>query len=93
MKQKKKSAVTHRCKPPYHISEAGHLLSTKRSRKAGSTLSREGKVAKRKRISRGCLHGAATTFQLSPLQKKHLPNGLQRAIIERHRRLGKRIIP
>lgn len=90
---KKKRPSASRCKPPYRISEAGHLLSTKGSRKAGSTLSRDGKAAKRKRLKRGCLSGIENTFRLSALQKRHLPKALQMAIIEKHRRLGKRILP
>jgi hypothetical protein len=87
-----KVAAKH-CRPPYHISEAGHLLSTKGTRKAGKVLSKEGKAAKRKRIAKGCLNGPAGTFQLSRLQKRFFPKALQMAIIEKHRRMGKTIIP
>jgi hypothetical protein len=80
------------CRPPFQISEAGHLLSTQGTSKAGRTLSKEGKAAKRSRMSKGCLHGAAETFQLTSKQKKNLPKALQKAILSHHRRLGKRII-
>ncbi|MFB6453811.1 hypothetical protein ACE38W_00965 [Chitinophaga sp. Hz27] len=94
MKKKKvRKSFSGSCKPPYHISEAGHLLSTKGSRKAGSILSHDGKIAKKKRKARGCLNGPEGTFRLTALQKKNLPKALQVAIIERHRRLGKRILP
>ena len=87
MKRKSKN-----CRVPYRISEAGHLLKTKGSRKAGSVLSREGKREKQKRRSRGCLNGPAGTFKLTEKQKRKLPKKLQKAIIEHHRRLGKKII-
>jgi hypothetical protein len=88
-----KKVPAKNCRPPYQISEAGHLLSTKGTSKAGKVLSRDGKAAKRKRKARGCLNGPAGTFQLSKLQKRFLPKALQRAIIEKHRRMGKTIIP
>lgn len=92
-KKPTKKAAAKNCRPPYHISEAGHLLSTKGTSKAGRTLSKEGKAAKRKRIKRGCLNGPAATFKLSRLQKRLLPKALQHAIIEKHRKMGKIILP
>lgn len=86
---KKKKA---NCKVSFRISQAGHLLKTKGSRKAGSVLSSEGKREKAKRRSRGCLNGPPGTFKLTAKQKKHLPVRLQRAIIAHHRNLGKRIL-
>ena len=78
------------CRPTFRISQAGHLLATKNSSKAGKVLSTEGKREKRKRKKRGCLNG--TTFQLTPKQKKNLPKSLQKAILSHHRKLGKTII-
>ncbi len=87
MKRKSKN-----CRVPYRISEAGHLLKTKASPKAGSVLSREGKQEKHKRKKRGCLNGPPGTFKLTDKQKRKLPKKLQKAIIEHHRRMGKKII-
>lgn len=92
-KKPTKKMAAKRCRPPYRISEAGHLLRTKGTSKAGRTLSKDGKAAKRKRIARGCLNGPAATFKLSKLQKRLLPKALQNAIIEKHRRMGKIILP
>ena len=92
MATKKRKRAGANCRPPYHISEAGHLLSTRGTSRAGKVLSREGKPAKRKRLKRGCLNGTGETFQLTARQKRNLPIGLQRAIIKHHRQLGKRII-
>ena len=87
--KKKKS----NCRPTFKISEAGHLLATKGSSKAGKTLSTEGKRQKNSRLKRGCLNGVEGTFRLTDKQKKSLPKVLQKAIIEHHRKLGKRILP
>ena len=87
MKSKRKS-----CRPTFRISEAGHLLSTTGSSKAGSILSRDGKAEKSKRLKRGCLYGTNETFQLTAKQKRKLPKALQKAILAHHRKLGKRII-
>ncbi len=80
------------CRPSFRISEAGHLLATKKSRKAGSVLSKEGKKAKAKRKEQGCLNGPEGTFRLTDKQKKKLPLKLQKAILAYQRRQGKRII-
>ena len=90
MAKKKKSI---RCNPTFKISQAGHLLSTKGSSKAGSILSREGKREKAKRRARGCLKGLGEVFQLTERQKKKLPLKLQKAILEHHRKQGRKIIP
>jgi hypothetical protein len=79
------------CRVPYRISEAGHLLSTKGTRRAGSVLSSEGKRDKAKRRKKGCLNGPPGTFKLTVKQKRNLPKSLQRAIVEHHRRKGDRI--
>ena len=81
------------CRPTFRISEAGHLLATKRSRKAGSVLSKEGKREKAKRKAKGCLNGTGGTFRLTDKQKKKLPINLQRAILAYQRKKGKRILP
>jgi len=91
MKSKRKRSG-HNCRPSFRISEAGSLLSTKGSSRAGSVLSKDGKAEKRKRVKRGCLHGTSGTFQLTAKQKRNLPKALQRAIIKHHRNLGKKII-
>lgn len=80
------------CRPSFRISEAGHLLATKKSRKAGSVLSKEGKKEKSKRRSQGCLNGPEGTFRLTDKQKKKLPLKLQKAILAYQRKKGKRII-
>lgn len=87
MKSKRKT-----CRPTFRISEAGHLLSTTGSSKAGSILSRDGKAEKHKRVKRGCLAGTGSTFRLTAKQKKNLPKALQKAILAHHRKLGKKII-
>jgi hypothetical protein len=79
------------CRPTFKISQAGHLLATKGYSKAGSVLSSEGKKEKKKRRARGCLNGPPGTFRLTDKQKRNLPKHLQRAIIEHHRSLGKKI--
>lgn len=84
---KKKSS----CRPTFKISQAGHLLATKGYSKAGSVLSSEGKREKKKRRARGCLNGPPGTFRLTEKQKRNLPKHLQRAILEHHRSLGKKI--
>lgn len=81
------------CRPTFKISEAGHLLSTESSSEAGRILSTEGKKQKRKRVKRGCLNGVGGTFRLTEKQKRNLPKSLQKAIIEHHRKAGKRILP
>lgn len=80
------------CRPSFRISEAGHLLATKKSKKAGSVLSKEGKREKAKRKSQGCLNGPEGTFRLTSLQKKKLPLKLQKWILSDQRKKGKRII-
>lgn len=80
------------CRPTFQISEAGHLLSKKGSSRAGRLLSTEGKKQKRKRLKKGCLNGVGGTFRLTDKQKRSLPKSLQKAILEHHRKLGKRII-
>ena len=89
MKRKNK---TKNCRPSYRISEAGHLLSTRGSSRAGTVLSRDGKAEKQKRQKRGCLNGTDNTFRLTAKQKQHLPPALQKAILAHHRKLGKKII-
>jgi hypothetical protein len=86
MAKRKKSS---NCRVLYRVSQAGHLLRTKGSKKAGSVLASEGKKEKRKRLKRGCLNGPEGTFRLTAKQKKNLPKHLQRAILNHHRRLGK----
>ncbi len=92
MNKKTKKTRRRNCRPPYYISEAGHLLSTRGTSKAGRTLSHDGKAAQKKRKKRGCLNGTGDSFQLTSKQKRNLPKALQQAIIAYHRRLGKRII-
>lgn len=92
MATKKRKRTAANCRPPYLISEAGHLLSTRGTSKAGKVLSRNGKAAKKKRLKRGCLNGSDESFQLTAKQKRNLPIALQRAILKHHRQLGKRII-
>ena len=89
MKAKRSS---RNCRPTFRISEAGHLLATTGSARAGSVLSHEGKKEKKKRQKRGCLYGAKATFQLTAKQKRNLPKALQKAILAHHRKLGKKII-
>jgi hypothetical protein len=84
---KKKSS----CRPTFKISQAGHLLATKGYSKAGSVLSSEGKKEKKKRRARGCLNGPPGTFRLTEKQKRNLPKHLQKAILEHHRSLGRKI--
>lgn len=79
------------CRPTFRISQAGHLLATKGYSKAGSVLSSEGKKEKKKRKARGCLNGPPGTFRLTEKQKRSLPKHLQKAILEHHRSLGKKI--
>jgi hypothetical protein len=79
------------CKIPYYISEAGHLLRTKKSSYAGAFLASEGKKNRKQRRKRGCLNGPAGTFQLTEKQKRNLPKKLQQAILNYHRRQGKTI--
>ena len=90
MKTKRKKS--RNCRPTFRISEAGHLLQTAHSSKAGMVLSREGKAQKRKRQKKGCLNGSSGTFQLTEKQKRKLPKQLQQAILKHQRSLGKRII-
>lgn len=76
------------CRPTFKISQAGHLLATRGSSKAGKVLSTEGKREKSKRKKKGCLNGVqrqGKSFQLSAKQKKNLPPALQRAILKFHR--------
>jgi hypothetical protein len=90
-KKKKRRTTSSNCRPTFRISMAGHLLKEKHSSKAGSILSADGKAEKRKRKKRGCLNGPEGTFRLTEKQKRKLPKKLQRAIIEHHRRKGKKI--
>ena len=87
MAKKKKSS----CRPTFRISQAGHLLATKGYSKAGSVLSNEGKKEKAKRLKRGCLNGPEGSFRLTEKQKKKLPLTLQKAILNHHRKLGKKV--
>ncbi len=80
------------CRPSFRISEAGHLLATRRTSKSGSVLSKEGKREKAKRKAKGCLNGTGGTFRLTDKQKKKLPINLQKAILAHQRKKGKRII-
>ena len=91
MAKKRKSRSGKACRIPFKISEAGHLLKTQHESGAGSYLSHEGKLQKQKRKKKGCLNGPAGTFKLTEKQKRKLPPKLQRAIIEHHRKLGKKI--
>lgn len=79
------------CKTSFEIRQAGHLLATKGSSKAGRILSSKGKAEKAKRLQRGCLNGPAGTFKLTERQKRNLPKALQTAILNHHRRLGKTV--
>lgn len=88
MKRKSKN-----CRPPYRISEAGHLLVTRGSSRAGIVLATAGKAEKRKRKKRGCLSGTGGTFRLTAKQKRNLPLAMQRGLIAYQRRLGKKILP
>ena len=87
MAKKKKAS----CRPTYKISQSGHLLATKGYSKAGGILSRDGKREKAKRLKRGCLNGPEGTFRLTDKQKRNLPKTLQKAILNHHRRLGKKV--
>jgi len=84
-----KKRKSKNCRVLFRISQAGHLLRTKGSRKAGSILAAEGKREKKKRLKRGCLNGPEGTFKLTAKQKKNLPLHLQRAILNYHRKQGK----
>ncbi len=90
--RKTKKRKSSNCRPTFRISEAGHLLKTAHSSKAGTVLSHDGKAEKRKRQKRGCLNGPAGTFRLTEKQKRKLPKKLQKAILEHHRKQGKKII-
>ncbi len=79
------------CRVLFRISQAGHLLRTKGSKRAGTILASEGKREKKKRLKRGCLNGPDGTFKLTAKQKRNLPKNLQKAILNHHRRLGKKI--
>jgi hypothetical protein len=87
---KKKRKIN--CRPSFKISEAGHLLATRGTSKAGRVLSKDGKREKSKRMSKGCLNGVGGTFKLTEKQKRKLPIKLQKAILAYHRKKGKRII-
>lgn len=87
-----KKPKSSKCRPSFRISQAGHLLVTKGTSKAGKVLSTDGKDEKRKRRAKGCLNGTGTTFQLTEKQKRKLPKKLQKAILAYHRKKGKRII-
>lgn len=80
------------CRIKYEISKAGHLLRTKSSSQGGSILATKAKAEKRKRLSRGCVDGLGEVFSLTPKQKRNLPKALQKAILNHHRKLGKKII-
>lgn len=80
------------CRPTFEISEAGHLLATRHSSKAGTKLATKAKAEKAKRKKKGCLNGTGNTFKLTAKQKKNLPLALQKAIIAHHRKMGKKII-
>lgn len=88
----KKKKSRQNCRPTYEISQAGHLLATRHSSKAGTTLATKAKAEKAKRKRRGCLNGTGGTFKLTAKQKKNLPLALQKAILAHHRKLGKKII-
>lgn len=79
------------CRPTFRISQAGHLLATRASSKAGAVLSTDGKREKKKRLKRGCLNGPPGTFKLTEKQKKKLPLRLQKAILAYHKRKGKKV--
>lgn len=87
----KKKATKTNCRPTFKISSAGHLLRVEGDSHAGSVLSREGKSQKAKRMKKGCLSGTKGTFQLTAKQKRNLPKNLQKAILEYHRKRGKKI--
>lgn len=87
---KKKPTKTN-CRPSFKISSAGHLLRVEGDSHAGSVLSREGKIQKAKRKKKGCLNGTKGTFKLTEKQKRNLPKNLQKAILNYHRKQGKKI--
>lgn len=87
----KRKATKTNCRPTFKISQAGHLLRVEGDSQAGSILSREGKSQKAKRKKKGCLNGTKGTFKLTEKQKRKLPKNLQKAILDYHRRLGKKI--
>lgn len=89
---RKKKATSTNCRPTFKVSQAGHLLKTKGSARAGKVLSKEGKAEKKKRLKRGCLNGPPGTFKLTDKQKRKLPKALQKAILNYHRKKGKKII-
>lgn len=84
-----KKGKSKNCRVLFKISQAGHLLRTKGSKKAGSILASEGKREKKKRLKRGCLNGPEGTFKLTAKQKRNLPKHLQKAILNYHRKQGK----
>lgn len=87
----KSKAKRKNCRVLFRISQAGHLLRTKGSTKAGKVLASEGKREKKKRLKRGCLNGPDGTFRLTAKQKRNLPAHLQKAILSYHRKQGKKI--
>lgn len=89
----RKTSKKKNCRPSFRISQAGHLLVTKGSSRAGKMLSTEGKTEKSKRKKRGCLDGTGGTFRLTAKQKRNLPLAMQRGLIAYQRRLGKKILP
>jgi hypothetical protein len=87
----KKRTSNANCRPTFKISQAGHLLKVSGDSQAASVLSREGKSQKAKRKKKGCLNGTKGTFKLTEKQKRKLPKNLQKAILEYHRKKGKKI--
>jgi hypothetical protein len=86
---KGKATAKFTCKVTPRATAAGHRLATEAHSPSGRTLATTAKKEKAERLKRGCLNG---TFKLSAAQKKKLSPAMQKGIIARQRRLGKKII-
>ncbi len=76
------------CKITPRATAAGHRLATEAHSPSGRTLATTAKKEKAERMKRGCVNGI---FKLSAAQKKKLSPAMQKGIIARQRRLGKKI--
>jgi hypothetical protein len=77
------------CKVTPRATAAGHRLATEGHSPSGRTLATTAKKEKAERMRRGCVNGI---FKLSAAQKKKLSPAMQKGIIARQRRLGKKIV-
>ncbi len=77
------------CRVTPRATAAGHRLATEGHSPSAKTLATTAKKEKSERLKRGCLNG---TFKLSAAQKKKLSPAMQKGILARQRRLGKKII-